>query len=365
MVEPLLHPRVQSQLFGFADVERELAAQFRAGTLHHSLLISGPKHIGKATLAYRFARFVLSGGADLAESETHPFSLFGPEKPASPVEGDGALYMPEEHGIFRRVASGSHPDMLSIEPAFDAKKGAYKNEIQADAAREIGEFLSLTAAEGAYRVIVIDAADQLNEKAANALLKSIEEPPSHAFVVIVCHNPLSILPTIRSRCRVIKLHTPGLSDFSAVLSHAAPHIPMADYDALNALSHGAPGYAMHIADADGIALYRSVVTALAQPQAPDQLLALAGALAGGRKWADHWGIAKHALLTATERASMPDMALKNPVMADEAHLLQAIRARLGVASLLALRGRMLQVFHDTEVLNLDHTQAVVHLLKAA
>lgn len=365
MAEPLLHPRTQSQLFGFAEAERELAEQFRAGTLHHSLLICGPKHIGKATLAYRFARFVLSGGADLAESETHPFSLFGPEKPESPIEGDGALYMPEAHGIFKRVASGSHPDMLSIEPAFDAKKGAYKNEIQAEAAREIGEFLSLTAAEGAYRVVVIDAADQLNEKAANALLKSIEEPPAHAFVVIVCHNPLSILPTIRSRCRVIKLHTPGLADFSAVLSHAAPHIPMTDYDALHALAHGAPGYAMHIADADGVALYRSVITGLAQPQAQDQLLALAAALAGGRKSVDHWGIAKHAMLSAVERAAMPDIALQHPIMADERDMLQAIHARLGLAALLALRERMLQVFRDTDVLNLDHTQAVAHLLKAA
>lgn len=363
-VPELPHPRSQSQLFGFADTERELAEQFHAGTLHHSLLITGPKSIGKATLAYRFARFILSGGADLQEAETHPFSLFGPEKPEMPLEGDGALYMPESHGIFKRVASASHSDLLSIEPAFDAKKGVYKDEIQADAAREIGEFLSLTAAESAYRVVVIDAADQLNEKAANALLKSIEEPPGHAFVVIVCHNPLSILPTIRSRCRVIKLHTPNLSDFGAVLSHVAPEIPMADYDALHALAHGSPGFAIQISGHDGVALYRSVLDALAQEQPLENILAVSSALAG-KKAPEAWHIAKHVLLTAIERACSPDNAMRHAAMAEEGEKLQAIYDRFGPARLLALRDKALSTLRDTDVLNLDHAQALTQLLKAA
>jgi len=360
----LPHPRSQSLLFGYAEIERELAEQFRAGHLHHSLLITGPKSIGKATLAYRFARFVLSGGADLAASPSHPFSLFGPEKPDTPVEGDGALFMPADHGIFKRVAAGSHSDLLSIEPAYDAKKGTYKDEIQADAAREIGDFLSLTAAEGMHRVVVIDAADQLNEKAANALLKSIEEPPNNAYIVIVCHNPLSILPTIRSRCRVIKLHTPGLSDFSAVLSHIAPSIPMADYDALHALAHGSPGYAITVSQYDGVALYRSLLEALAHTPSVEAALALASAMAG-KKAADAWGIAKHVLLMAIERASAPEAATRQAVFEGEGELLAAIHARLGLKRLLALRDKALSTLRDTDVLNLDHTQALASLLKAA
>ena len=117
--------------------------------------------------------------------------------------------------------------------------------------------------------------------------------------LLVSHTPGRLLPTIRSRCRVIKLHTPGLSDFSAVLSHIAPSIPMADYDALHALAHGSPGYAITVSQYDGVALYRSLLEALAHTPSVEAALALASAMAG-KKAADAWGIAKHVLLMAIE-----------------------------------------------------------------
>lgn len=357
----LPHPRTVASLFGYHAIEAALAEQFRAGTLHHSLLITGPKGIGKATLAYRFARFILSGGASLAESEAHPFSLFGPEPTDGVTEGDGALFMPESHGIFKRVAGGSHADLLTIEPAFDTKKGVQKDEIQAEVAREMGEFLSLTPAESEYRVVVIDAADQLNEKAANALLKSVEEPPERAFVIIVCHNPLSILPTIRSRCRVVKLATPDLTAFASVLHAHAPQIDMQEYDALHALSLGSPGFSIALAAHHGPMLYRTVVDTLSQGPALAHLQRLAGELISS-KAPESWMIACHVLVQAIDRASrLP----AQPLYEGELQGLSALHAKLGVGGLLGLRDKALQLFATTDSLNLDKQAAVLSVLKAA
>lgn len=338
-----------------------LSEQFRAGSLHHSLLITGPKGIGKATLAYRFARFILSGGAELTPSEAHPFSLFGPEPTDGASEGDGALFMPESHGIFKRVAGGSHADLLTIEPAFDAKKGVQKAEIQAEVAREMGGFLSLTPAESDYRVVVIDAADQLNEKAANALLKSVEEPPERAYILIVCHNPLSILPTIRSRCRTIKLTTPDLISFAAVLRTQAPHIDLQEYDALRTLAFGSPGFAITLAAHHGPMLYRTALETLSHSSGFVALKGLAAELTSGKS-PDAWMIAQHVLLQVIERA----LALPaTPIFANEAEALQRLRQRVGPAGLLSLREKASQLFATTDSLNLDKQSALLSILKAA
>lgn len=357
----LPHPRTVASLHGYQPVEAMLAEQFRSGHLHHSLLITGPKGIGKATMAYRFARFILSGGAQLSESEAHPFSLFGPEPSDGLADGDGALFMPESHGIFRRVAGGSHADLLTIEPAFDAKKGVQKAEIQAEVAREMGEFLSLTPAESDYRVVIIDAADQLNEKAANALLKSVEEPPERAFVIIVCHNPLSILPTIRSRCRVVKLTTPDLAAFAAVLRTHAPQIDMQEYDILRALSFGSPGFAITLAAHHGPMLYRAVLDTLSHSPNLSALQRLASELVSS-KAPESWMIAQHVLLHAIERAvQLPQSQL----FGGEHAGLQAIQAKRGVGGLLTLRDKATRLFATTDSLNLDKQAAMLSVLKAA
>lgn len=341
-----------------------LAEQFRANSLHHSLLITGPKGIGKATLAYRFARFILSGGAQLAESETHPFSLFGPEPTDGLSEGDGALFMPESHGIFKRVASASHADLLTIEPAFDAKKGMQKDEIQAEVARAMGEFLSFTPAESDYRVVVIDAADQLNEKAANALLKSVEEPPERAFVIIICHNPLSILPTIRSRCRTIKLTTPDLSSFAAVLRTYAPNIDMSDYDALRMLSSGSAGFAMTLSAHHAPMLYRTTLETLAHDAGISTLMRLAWELTSSKS-PEGWKIAKHVVLRSLERSMQVMQGTSTPLYSEEKVALESIHTRLGIAGLLALRDKAIKLFATTDNLNLDKQAAMLSVLKAA
>jgi len=149
-------PRDNPDLIGHADAEAEILAALRAGRLHHGWLIAGPRGIGKATLAYRFARFLLAG---------------------TPETGTDTLHIAPDSAVFRRVAAGGHSDLLTLERRADAKTGKLRREIVVGDVRAVGPFLGLTAGEGGWRIVVVDAADDLNRNAANALLKLLEEPP--------------------------------------------------------------------------------------------------------------------------------------------------------------------------------------------
>lgn len=215
----LTHPAQNSELFGHEQAEQQLLSEIVGGRLAHGWLFAGSRGVGKATLAYRFARYLLSG------------------------KDDGDLSMSEEHPVFRRVAAGSHSDLLVIEPIFDAKKGEAAREISVDQVREIGQFLSLTPGEGQWRVVIIDPADALNTNSANAILKILEEPPPQAVIVLITHNPARLLPTIRSRCRVLKLQPLPRMDFSRALRHASPEIDAEAIPSLYFLSGGSVGLA--------------------------------------------------------------------------------------------------------------------------
>src|SRR5438105_1801754 len=153
-------PRANPDLLGHETAEEALRRLFRSGRMPHGLLLSGPRGIGKATLAFRLARFVLANGAEQA-------SLL-----AAPANHDGrGLAIPPESGVFRRVASGGHADLLTVERAYDARRKRMRSEIVAEDAREIASFLHLTPAEGGWRVVIVDGADEMNRSAANALLK--------------------------------------------------------------------------------------------------------------------------------------------------------------------------------------------------
>ena len=177
-------------LLGREAAESALRRLFESGRLPHALLLSGPRGIGKATLAFRFARFVLANGA----GEGSPGGLSGGSE-------ESGLAIAPESGTFRRVASGGHADLLTVERAYDPRRRRLRGEIVVEDTREIAAFLRLTPAEGGWRVVIVDGADEMNRNAANALLKILEEPPRRALLLLVAHSPGRLLPTIRSRCR--------------------------------------------------------------------------------------------------------------------------------------------------------------------
>lgn len=211
-------PRENTALIGHASACALIEGALAEGRMHHAWLITGSKGIGKATLAYHIARTLLGGG----------------------------------EGAQRRIATGAHPDLLVIEPEFDEKKQEQKTEIRVEQVREVGAFLSLTPAESAWRVVIVDSADALNANGANALLKLLEEPPARAVLLLISHTPARLLPTIRSRCRQLRLSPLSPQEFSRIAGEGE------DAEVYYNLSGGAPGLALELKEWNASTLYSSI-----------------------------------------------------------------------------------------------------------
>jgi DNA polymerase-3 subunit delta' len=236
----MVAPRENPSLIGHDAAERTVQAALAGGRLHHAWLISGPEGVGKATLAFRFARRLLAGGT-------------------------GGLEMDPSHPVFRRVAAATHADLLTIEREWDEKKKRLKKNIAAETAREIPGFLHLTAAEGGWRVVIVDGAEDMNPQSANALLKVLEEPPPRAVLMLVTAAPGRLLPTIRSRCRPLALAPLAPPDLQRVLAARLPEMPAADRTALADLAQGSPGRALALAEQGGLkvaSMVREIIDSL-------------------------------------------------------------------------------------------------------
>jgi DNA polymerase III subunit delta' len=241
-------PRRMVELIGHDEPARLLAEAYDSGRLHHAWLLGGPQGIGKATLAYRFARHVLAG------------------EPVDMMAGDlvaaGAPFrMDPSHPVFRRVAVGSHPDLLTIERSLNPR-GVRRTEIVIDDVRVAGEFLRKTPSESRWRVVIIDGADDLNANAANALLKLLEEPPANSLLLLVSHSPARLLPTIRSRCRRLILRAPDVADAVQILRTHRPELDEEQAGLLVRLADARPGVAAQLASQGGIELFQTLMTLL-------------------------------------------------------------------------------------------------------
>jgi DNA polymerase-3 subunit delta' len=249
-------PRANPLLLGHEAAERRLADAFAGGRLAHAWLIAGPRGIGKATLAYRFARFVLAGGG------AGDGGLFA-AGPAPDLAVDPA------DPVFRHVASGGHPDLLTVERGYDEKQERRRSEIAVDDIRSVGGFLRLTPAAGGWRVVVVDSADEMSRNAANALLKLLEEPPSRALLLLVCHAPGQLLPTIRSRCRRLDLSPLPQPALAALLRRYRPSLADADAAFLGRLAEGSIGRALALAEEGGAELHGALAALLIAMPKPD------------------------------------------------------------------------------------------------
>jgi len=265
--EPItLPPRANPDLLGHEAVEAVLRQNFDAGRLPHALLLSGPRGIGKATLAFRLARYVLS-----APGEGAALDMFG----APATEPGGGLAVPPESGVFRRVAAGGHADLLTVERAYDPRRQRLRGEIVVDDAREIGAFLRLTPAEGGWRVVIVDGADEMNRNAANSLLKILEEPPRRALLILVAHNAGRLLPTIRSRCRHVALSPLPNAVVPALLARYCPDLDSKEAEAVAALAEGSIGRALELIASGGVEL-SNTLTAMLTRRGGIDVLALHG-----------------------------------------------------------------------------------------
>ncbi|MDP6786155.1 MAG: DNA polymerase III subunit delta' [Rhodospirillales bacterium] len=242
-------PRENPHFQGHDEAERTLLEAFASGRLPHAWLISGPRGVGKATLAFRFARYVLAQGGEAAAG-----GLFGDALP--PPE---TLHLDADSAVFRRVASGGHADLLTAERRIGDNGKKRRSEIVVEDVRAIGAFLRLTPAEGGWRVVVVDSADEMNRHSANALLKVLEEPSPKALLLVVSHNPGRLLATIRSRCRRLTLKSLGDDQVAELLGRYRPDLEAGDARDLARLGEGSIGRALALANGGGLDLYRDLM----------------------------------------------------------------------------------------------------------
>ncbi len=254
------HPREALRVIGQDAAIADFVSAAQAHRLHHGWLISGPRGTGKATLAWSIAKWLLADGtsSDLTTDAEAP--------------------------VIRRIRALSEPRLHLVRRPVDEKTQRLRAEITVDEIRRLQSFFHLSAAEGGRRVAIIDAADEMNQASANALLKLLEEPPHDATILLVAHQPARLLPTIRSRCRELRLHPLDPQDMGHVLRDLG-----VDHDAaqLAALSGGSVGEALRLAGQDGLALYARIIRLFAEyPRLDRRAAATLAEMAAGRASAD-------------------------------------------------------------------------------
>jgi DNA polymerase-3 subunit delta' len=265
-------PKENLHFVGHKEAEEKFLSSWNSGKTSGSWLITGPKGVGKASLAYRIARFVFVNGKNKEQG-----GLFG----ESAFEEFDSLDVSAENEHVKKVSSSSHPDLKIIEREItdDEKKkliklvksGSELNPdeekkrkksafIRVDSVRQMNGFLSMTSSDGGWRAVIVDAADDMNIASANAILKILEEPPENTLMILISHNQGKLLPTIKSRCTKIALKPLENDVIEGLLSHYIPEISENDASKLSILCSGSIGQAIELYENNGLAKYKEMVS---------------------------------------------------------------------------------------------------------
>ena len=254
-VEGFAHPRETFALLGQDAALARAARALRAGRPPSAWLITGAPGIGKATLAYRIARYLLAYGATAS----------GPED----------LTVPEDNPAARQVAAQSHPGLLVLKRAINPRTGKLMTVLSVDEIRRLAGFFGMTSGAGGWRIAIVDTADDMNDNAANALLKMLEEPPANAMLLLLSNMPGRLLPTIRSRCQRLDLRPLDDAMLESALTEYLPETDAAERASLARLSGGSIGAALTLATGDGGALAEEADRLIDKAREPDLLALLA------------------------------------------------------------------------------------------
>jgi DNA polymerase III subunit delta' len=260
------HPRETFALFGHSEAEQALLAAYRGGRIPHAWLIGGPVGIGKATLAYRMASFVLA----------HP------DPAAADVQTARSLAVAADHPVARHIASQAHPDLLVFERII-GESGKLNKEIKVEQIRRSVAFFGSTAGEGGWRVAIVDAVEELNPAGENALLKVLEEPPARSLLLLISHAPGQVLATLRSRCRLLTLRPLAPADVARAAAAATGRdADDAEIKEAALASEGSVARTLSLLDDDTLVLRRRVAELLnALPQIDVRALHVLGDALGG------------------------------------------------------------------------------------
>lgn len=345
------HPREVSELVGHAQAQATLRHAWDSGRLPHAWLLSGARGIGKASLAYRFASFVLSDPPPAVQAlfTDTPQGILPPPGASAP----------------HYVALGTHPDLFVLEPG---KRNRETNRISKDIVvsqvREATHFCHMTPALATWRIVLIDPAEEMTQSAANALLKILEEPPRQALILLVTHNPARLLSTIRSRCAQLALANLETDVVEERLRAFDGDLDGDDASAIARLAEGSIARALELSDAGGIDLYRRMIGVLDQMPATDpaSLHEFADRVSqggeggsfrlGGELFA--WWIGRLARAGATGRMPME-------VVRGEANVIERLLGLAPLEDWLDLWEKTIRLFRQAEERHFDRRQVVLSL----
>lgn len=334
-------PKDNPYLVGHEEEEKFIFNAWKEKSLHQSLLISGPEGIGKATFAFKVARFLLQ--AD--------------EKKANDYKN---LDVSSDAKVFRQISSLSHPDFKLVERNYiktDRQKiykaiqsGNYMSdeelselkksaEIVVDDIREVNDFLSKSSADGNWRVVIIDSADEMNRASANAILKILEEPPSKTLMLLISHNPSGLLPTIRSRCAKIELKPLNDVVTASLLRRYRSELSEDEIKKIIPMVKGSIGKAIAYADNQAVNLYEQIKAVIAS----------------GKNFS-----VKQIMQFCDIASSENNYGLFKELLSK--FLLQQACSGQKVEQTGSVFAKALQIFRDTESLNLDKRQAVINIM---
>ena len=357
-------PRHNAALFGHDAAEAALLEAWASGRLPHAWMITGPRGVGKSTMAFRFARFLLKHGP--ASSLDAGPSLFGD----APVLPD-TLAVAEDDAVFSRVANAGHADLITVERSWDDKGDRWRGDIVVQDVRAVIDRFGKTAAEGGYRVCIVDAADDMNINAANALLKILEEPPPNAVLLLVSHAPGGLLPTIRSRCRRLALKPLDEAAMQQALTGLLPDLDAAERRGLGVLAEGSPGRAVTLAAQGGLKLLHGLLDMVGQLPRPDmaKLHAFGDALARDRSGAGfqlmtdlfRWWLARLVRASAAGRIGGSGWA---EIFPGETALAQRLAQWQGPARWAEDWEQLGRLLDRGESVNLDRKQMLLNLFAA-
>ena len=340
-------PHNNGFLIGHEKQEKVFLDAFLSGKMHHAWIIHGPEGIGKATMAYKIARFLISNIA----SQDNGFLN----------EPTTSLDLSENHETFKIIASQACPDLLVVEREFDEKKGKHKKEIVVGDTRKINKFMHKTSSNGNYRVVIVDGADRMNRNSQNAILKILEEPPAKTIIILTANNIGAFLPTIKSRCRSLKVSPLSEENISQLLTRFCPTITEEDKKKISALCEGSIGNAMQIYSQDGLQVYEDLLALLSKNLYAKQL----------HKFCDEYGVAKndekYQLLTAMLENFLSKKILsiaKNKPMINIIGIENVILDDESVSDLIKLKENIEQLISDTRISNLDRGKVLLYIFSS-
>ncbi|WP_417318214.1 DNA polymerase III subunit delta' [Emcibacter sp.] len=357
-IEDVPPSRQCRKVVGHSHAQDLFLDAFTAGKLHHAWLITGPRGVGKASLAYTMARFLLHNPPVSNEGP----GLFGDVlEPVCPE----SLETDPESPVNHRITAGSHPDLISIERSVDDKTGKKRNEILVNDVRRLQGFYNTTSGEGGWRVAIVDSADELNRNAANALLKILEEPPSNSILFVLAHAPGRLLPTIRSRCRQLRLMPLEFNEVSQVVGRQYPSLPAGEVQGCALLSEGSPGYAITLAEQKGLELYGQILSLMSLLPAMNipALHALADDLAGAKN-KDRFGLFTDLLTRFFNRLVRVNAGEGHEIaeiLDGELELMKSLGQRLPLDQWVELWEKGSHILARTDAVNLDRKQVVLNI----